>query len=65
VFAYQTKQQAGFFLKDLVPLPAIGRAYVWRDGPGVELRSCALTSGRIQGACQSACMHSRVELIQQ
>jgi predicted N-acetyltransferase YhbS len=28
VFAYQTKQQAGFFLKDLVPLAAIGSAYV-------------------------------------
>jgi hypothetical protein len=32
VFAYQTKQQAGLFLKDLVPLAAIGSAYAWRDG---------------------------------
>ena len=45
MFAYQTKQQAGFSLKYLVPLTAIGSAYVWRDGPGVELLSCALNSG--------------------
>jgi len=32
LFAYQTKQQVGLFLKDLIPLAAIGRAYVWRAG---------------------------------
>jgi len=32
LFAYQTKQQAGLFLKDLIPLAAIGRAYVWGAG---------------------------------
>jgi hypothetical protein len=37
LFAYQTKQQVGLFLKDLIPLAAIGRAYVWRVGAGVEL----------------------------
>jgi len=45
VFAYQTKQQAGFSLKYLVPLTAIGSAYVWRDGPSVELPLCALNFG--------------------
>jgi hypothetical protein len=38
LFAYQKKQQAGLFLKDLIPLAAIGRAYVWRaglDAPGL------------------------------
>ncbi|PYK79586.1 MAG: hypothetical protein DME40_18505 [Verrucomicrobia bacterium] len=45
MFAYQTKQQARFFLKDLIPLAAIGRAYVWHDGTGVELPSCVLNSG--------------------
>jgi len=45
VFAYQTKQQAGFSLKYLVLLPAIGTAYVWRNGTGVELPSCTLNSG--------------------
>ena len=34
VFAYQKRQQAGLFLKDLVPLTAIGSAYVWRAAPG-------------------------------
>jgi hypothetical protein len=43
VFAYQKKQQAEFFLKDLVPLPAIGRAYVWRAGTGVEHRRAPST----------------------
>jgi len=32
LFAYQTKQQVSLFLKDLIPLAAIGRAYVWRAG---------------------------------
>lgn len=32
-------------MKDLLPLTAIGRAYSWRDGTGVELRPCALNSG--------------------
>jgi len=32
-------------LKYLVLLPAIGTAYVWRNGTGVELPSCTLNSG--------------------
>jgi hypothetical protein len=31
MFAYQKRQQTGLFLKDLIPLAAIGRAYVWSD----------------------------------
>src|SRR5439155_16969970 len=48
LFAYQTKQQAGFFLKDLVPLAAIGRAYVWRAAPGSA--SGEASSGLVQSA---------------
>jgi hypothetical protein len=33
VFAYLTNEQAGLSLKYLVPLAAIGRAYVWDAGP--------------------------------
>ena len=56
MFAYQKEQQAGFSLKYLVLLPAIGSAYVWCDGTGVELPSCALNfrcAWRLQG---SACV---------
>src|SRR5207253_7401918 len=48
LFAYQTKQQAGFFLKDLIPLAAIGRAYVWRAAPGSA--SGEASSGLVQSA---------------
>ncbi len=33
MFAYLTNEQAGLSLKYLVPLAAIGRAYVWDAGP--------------------------------
>jgi hypothetical protein len=53
LFACQKKQQARFFLKDLIPLAAIGRAYVWRSG-GTGQQGRAKSGWRKAKLCLSA-----------
>jgi len=55
LFAYQKKQQVGLFLKDLIPLAAIGRAYVWRAGEeqgagSEEQRAKSKEQGEVRGS---------------